>query len=113
MESGELENDCGDIYIGKVKTIKASNSYGDIEIGKVLSELNIENDCGDISIDEVNLSKDSFIKDDYGNINIGKTNEIFIDAKVALGDVEINKNDRKSSVTLQIKNDCGDIIVDN
>ena len=113
IESGEVENDCGDIYIGEVKTIKTSNSYGDIEIGKVLSELNIENDCGDISIDEVNLNKDSFIKDDYGDINIGKTNEIFIDAKVDLGDVEINKNYRKSLITLQIKNDCGDIIVDN
>lgn len=113
MVSGEIDNECGDIYIGEVRDIKTHNSYGDIEIEKVLAKLDIENNCGDITIDNVVLDKDSFIKDDFGDISINKTNQVFISAKTDMGDVQINKNYRKSLVTLEIKNACGDITVDN
>lgn len=41
------------------------------------------------------------------------TNDIYIDAKTDLGDVDVNHNNRMSGITLKIKNNCGDIEVDN
>ena len=39
--------------------------------------------------------------------------KIKIVAETDLGDVKINENYKKSNITLEIKNDCGDIIVNN
>lgn len=109
----KIDNDYGDIKLGNVSVINIKDDYGDIEIKKVNKSLNIKNDCGDIEIDEVNITEDSYIKDDYGDIEIGKTNEIYIDAKTSLGDVDINNNYKKSNITLKIRDDFGDIEVDN
>ena len=42
-----------------------------------------------------------------------KTNEIYIDAKTTLGRTKVNNCYQKSDVTLTIKNQCGDIEIDN
>ncbi len=103
----------GDIELGKVSNVIVKNSYGDIEVLNVLSYMNIEADCGDIEIKNVNINKNSYIKNDYGDVEIGSTNDIYIDAKTDLGDVDVNHNNRMSDITLKIKNDCGDIEIDN
>ena len=108
-----VEDDCGDISVDKVNDITAKNSYGNISIKSILNSLDIKDDCGDVKIDNININKDSYISNDFGNIKIGNTNEIFIDAKTDLGKVKINNNDRRSDITLKIKNDCGDIKVNN
>lgn len=109
----DIEDDCGDIKISEVDHIKAANNYGDITIGKVNDFLNIQDDCGDIKIDSIYLKQNSSIQNNLGNIEIGKTNEIYLDAKTDLGDVEINHNYQKSDITLKMRNDCGDIEVEN
>ena len=73
----------------------------------------MENDCGDIEVNNINLNKNSYIKDEYGDIKIGNTNELYIDAKTNLGKVKIKNNYHKSDITLKIENDCGDIEVNN
>lgn len=103
----------GDIDLGKVSNVTVKNSYGNIEVLNVLSYMNIEADCGNIEIKNVNINKNSYIKNDYGDVEIGLTNDIYIDAKTDLGDVDVNHNNRMSDITLKIKNDCGDIEVDN
>lgn len=103
----------GDIEIGTIYDAIVENKYGNIEIEKVLNYLDISNDCGDIEIDNLVLNKNSKIKDDFGDIEIGNTNNIYIDAKTDLGNVDIKNNYPKSEVTLTIKNNCGDIEVDN
>ncbi len=108
-----INEDCGDVNITETNDVTVKNSYGDIKIKSVANYLNLENDCGDIEINSINLKKDSYIKDDYGDIEIGNTNEIFIDAKTDLGDVKIKNNYHKSDITLKIENDCGDIEVNN
>ncbi len=113
VDSVDVKNDCGDIDIGEVNSIKAHNSYGDISIKKINNYLNIEDDCGDIELNNINLTKKSTIKNDYGDIDIGMTNDIYIDASVDLGDISINNNNHKSDIVLKIENDCGDIIVAN
>ena len=103
----------GDIKVESVFDIKAKNNYGDIKIGKVNNYLDLSNDCGDIKIEEININKDSKIDDSLGNIKIGKTNEINIEADTDLGDVKVKNNYRKSDITLKIENNCGDIKVNN
>ena len=103
----------GDIKVDSVFDIKAKNNYGDIKIGKVNNYLNLSNDCGDIKLGEINISKDSKIHSSLGNIKIGETNEINIDADTDLGDVKVKNNYRKSDITLKIENNCGDIKVNN
>lgn len=112
-DKAKINESSGDIEIGDVNYIEAKNNYGDIEISSVGKYLDITNNCGDIEVDNLDLTKNSYIKDDLGDIEIGHTNDIYIDAKTDLGDVKINRNYHKSDVTLKIQNDCGDIKVNN
>jgi len=48
-----------------------------------------------------------------GDVSIGRTNDILIDAKTSLGEVDVRNNDYKSEITLKIDNSCGDITVKN
>ncbi|HPF83065.1 MAG TPA: DUF4097 family beta strand repeat-containing protein [Bacilli bacterium] len=108
-----INEDCGDVSVEETKNIKVVNKYGDIKINKLSGYIKANNDCGDINIKSINLTKDSSINDNLGDIKIGDTNEIYIDAKTSLGDVDINNNERKAKVVLTIKNSCGDIEVNN
>lgn len=110
---GNISDSAGNIEIDTIYDAKVENQYGNIEIKNVLNYLDISNDCGDIEIDNLVLNKDSKITDDLGNIEIGNTNEIYIDAETDLGNVDIKNNYPKSKVTLTIKNNCGDIEIEN
>lgn len=109
----DIEADCGDIEINKVDNIKAVNKFGDIEIKEVNEYINANDDCGDIEIKSLFLKKNSSIENSMGNIEIGSTNEIYINAKTSLGDTDIRNNYPKSDITLTINNSCGDIEVEN
>ncbi len=113
VNNSTINADCGDILISSVFDATIKSDYGDIKIKSITNYLNLKTDCGDIEIDHLNLNKNSYIKSDYGNINIGNTNELFIDAKTDLGKLKIKNNYNKSDITLKIENDCGDIKVNN
>ena len=108
-----INEDCGDVNITETNDAIVKNSYGDIKILSIDNYLYLENDCGDIKLNNINLKKDSYIKNDFGDIEIGNTNELFIDAKTDLGKVKIKNNYNKSDIILKIENDCGDIEIDN
>lgn len=109
----DINVSAGDIKINKVNDIIATNSYGNIAVETINNYLKLTNECGDIKLTNITLNKNSSIKDEYGDVEITNTNEIFINAKTELGDVDIKKNYNKSDITLKIENECGDIIVDN
>lgn len=109
----KIKESAGDVIVGTVNDAEIKNNYGDIRVKKVTNYLNLSNDCGDINVNYININKDSYIKDSYGNIKVGSTNEVYIDAKTDLGDVKVNNNYRKSEITLKIDNDCGDISIEN
>lgn len=118
IEIGEVsmlsvKEDAGDVKVEKVSHAKIINSKGDIEIGSVLNYVDIKSDCGDVEIDNLVISEDSIIKNDLGDIEIDNTNEIYIDAKTNLGNVNVRKNNRSAKTTLTIKNSCGDIEVND
>ncbi len=109
----DVKESAGDVKIGTVKNAKIENNFGDITLESVTSSLDISDDCGDIKIDSLNLEKDSNIVNNLGDIKIGSTNDIYIDAKTDLGSVKINNNNHKADITLKLENDCGDIKVNN
>lgn len=109
----DIEEDCGDVVLGKVKNAFVKNHYGDIKIAEIGNQVLVESDCGDVKIGSVKLAEDSKITNSFGDIKIGQTNEIYIEAKTDLGDVKVNKNERHAEITLKIENDCGDIKVEN
>ena len=109
----DIECSAGDVVLGTVSNLKVQNNYGDIDVSKVDHYLDIKEDCGEVNIREVDLKKNSSIKNSYGDIEIGFTNEIYIDANTSLGDKNIRNNYRESKVTLRIQNSCGDIEVNN
>ncbi len=108
-----IKASAGDIDLESLNKGFIKNSYGDIKITKIDGSFDIESNCGDVTIEEVFLKENSNIKNDLGNIKIGKTNEIYIDAKTSLGDTKIHENYNKSDITLKLTNNCGDITVKN
>lgn len=111
--TADIEQDCGDIDINKVGDIKIENNLGDTDIKSITNYAKIEADCGDIKIDNLNINKNSSIKNDLGDIEIHRTNDIFIDSSVDLGNNKVKNSNRKSNITLKIDNDCGDVNVNN
>lgn len=109
----DIKQSAGDVIIGNVKNIKAENDYGDIKIDEVTEQLNIEENCGDVEIEKINLIKNSNINNSFGDIEIDSTNEIYIEAKTDLGDVEVNNNYRDAEIILKLNNNCGDITINN
>lgn len=108
-----IKASAGDVQVDKASNINIENDYGDIYIKNATNYVNVNDNCGDIKIDNLILNKSSNITNDFGDIKIGSTNNIYIEAKVDLGDIKINKNYRQSDIILRIKNDCGDISVNN
>lgn len=111
--SVNIEEECGDVVLESVKNAVVRNHYGDIEIGKIGNKVVIESDCGDVKIHALNLGENSSIENNFGDIKIDQTNEIYIEAKTDLGNVKVNQNNRHSEIVLKIENNCGDIKVEN
>ena len=109
----DIDQDCGDVEVFEVDRIKVENNYGNINIKKVNKYLEIKEDRGDVEINTINIKENSSIQNNYGDIELGSTNEIYIDAKTKLGDTKINNNYQKSDITLSLENNCGDIEVNN
>ena len=113
INSAIINQSCGDVNIGNVNDVNVKNSYGDIFIESVTNYLDVNDDCGDIKIRSITLNKNSKINNNFGDIEIGSTNEINIQATASFGDVDINNNYKKSDITLKVTNDCGDIKINN
>ncbi len=113
VEEAKIDQSAGDIEVDSVYHLEAINNFGDIEIGEVKGYVDLEDNCGNIEVKNLHIEEDSRIKDDFGDIKIGKTNSIFIDASTSLGETNIKNNYRNSEITLSLKNNCGDITVEN
>lgn len=108
-----IEADCGDITLGKVRDVSIKSEFGDVKIDSILKQANIELSCGDVRINSMNMEENSSIINNFGDIKIGQTNEVYIDAKTDFGDLKLTNNYRYSEITLKIKNNCGDIKIEN
>lgn len=109
----DIECNAGNVNVGKIKNATVKCDYGKIKIKEVLNKCDLDADCGDIEIETISIKENSNIKANLGNVNISKANDIYIDAKVDLGKMNINNNNRHSEITLKINCDCGNITVNN
>ena len=115
LENATVDIDCdaGNVELGKIKNATVKCDYGNIEIKEITNKCDVKADCGSINIYTISIKEDSTIKADLGNVNINNTNDIYIDANVDLGKININKNFRNASVTLKINCDCGNVTINN
>lgn len=110
----EVITTSGDIETGNVKeSINAKATSGDFILGDINGKLTLNAISGDVKINSINLTKDSSIKVTSGDINIGKTNDIYIDAHTVSGDVKVDVNNRHAEHELKINTTSGDVIVKN
>lgn len=110
----EATTNSGDIKTGNVtESIYAKATSGDFLLGDINGKLTLNTTSGDIKINKVNLKNNSTIKVISGDVLIGKTNDIYIDAHAVSGDIKVNKNNRKSDYELKIDTTSGDITVNN
>lgn len=106
-----IATSAGDIDIREAEEISIESNAGDIKIDKCTNKLHISTDAGDIRINELQLSQDSDIKANAGDISINHAENIYVDAKTDFGDVKVRSNDRHSEIELKIKTNAGDIKV--
>ncbi len=111
IKDGTIKEDAGDIEINKVNNIDIKNKFGDTKIEEIDEYIKISADAGDIKINKLNITKDSFIETNAGDVKIENTNDIYIDAQTDVGSAKINNNNRNAEIILKIDNNVGDIKV--
>lgn len=109
----KAQNSAGDIKISRVDSAQIKNSAGDIKINLINKYINIKNSAGDIDINNLNVAKNSKIINKCGDIKINNVNDVFIDAKTEVGDLDYNNKRTNSTLTLIVKNKLGDIEINN
>ena len=111
IKNGTIKESAGDVEIQKVDSIDIKNNSGDVKITEINEYVKIDGDAGDIKIEKLNITKDSSIDTNVGEVTISKTNDIFIDAETDVGKAKIQENNNKSQITLKIESNVGDIKV--
>ncbi len=106
-----IKSDCGDVKLEEAKNVKIDMDLGKVEIDRITDYVYISTDSGDVLINHLTITKDSKISAELGEIEIKNASGMFIEAETDLGDIDINKNDRRALYTLNLVNDCGDIKV--
>lgn len=101
-----------DIKIGTTNDIEIINEYGNIEIDNITEYFKLSNEMGDIKINKLDISENSFIDMEHGDIKIDDINQIYVDAKTNHGDVDIKVNYEQAKTVLKINNEMGDIKID-
>ena len=110
---GRIYSSKSNIKIGEIADLIIENDVGKINIDSINKYFKIDNEKGDINIGSITLEENSSINNDYGQTNIGNTNEINIKAKTGKGSVKINNNYDESDILLNIHNKSGSVKVDN
>ena len=111
IKEGTIKEAAGDIKIDKVNSIDIKNNFGDTKITEVNEYIKIDADAGDVRINTLNITKDSFIEMNAGDVRIENANEIYVDADTDVGSAKVNNNNRNAEITLKIENNVGDIKV--
>jgi len=106
-----IDASTGDVKIKEVNDIKVEINTGDIKIESVNNSIDLDVNAGDIKIQKIDIKENGRIKLDTGNVKISKVGDIYVDAKTDLGSLKVQGDNRKSDITLTIRNNFGDIKV--
>ena len=107
----EVDADCGNVQVGSIKNADIKCNYGNVEVETILNNCFIKADCGNVKINRLMIKENSEIKCDLGDVKISEAKDIYIDARVDLGDIKMDGNNRHSDVCLKVEVDCGNIKV--
>src|SRR5574344_1931252 len=113
VKTADIKQSAGDVEIEEVEDVTIDSDLGDVEIDTITKHVNIKSDCGTVKIENLDLTKNSKIVNNVGDIRINSTGKIYFDAKTDLGDIDIENNYPKSDVTIKLENDCDDIKIKN
>ena len=103
----------GDINIKNVNSLNLKVTSGEVNINNVNNKVNIQATSGDVEINNLRLTENSKIKTNSGDVEVAKTNDIYIDAFTTSGEIEIKNNNRKAECELKIETTSGDIDVND
>lgn len=108
-QSLEADVECGDFTCENVTNAKVKAELGDIVIDYINSWCDLSAECGDIKVEDLFIDKNSNLKVEFGDIVVGKTNDIKIESKIDVGQTTINGSNPASPVTLTVLTDCGNV----
>jgi len=106
-----IDCDAGNVEMGKIKNANVKCDCGNLEIKEITNQCTLSVDAGNIEISKLSLQENSNMKVDMGNITIGETNSIYIDATVDLGNLTVKQNHKTSDITLTLDCNCGNITI--
>jgi hypothetical protein len=109
--SVEATSDYGDIEVADAKNLHLELDAGNAKIGGCYGRLDIKNDMGNVEIDHLELSENSSIELDMGNVTISDVGTAHVIANVDLGNSDIQKHNDDSTIILTIQNDMGNVTV--
>ena len=107
-----ITTNVGDVNIESINEAVINTDVGKVNISKVNSKVDIETNVGDVRIEDLNITKNSKIYTDIGDITIKSINDVNINYKNDIGDKNVNKNNKDSMINLMLETDIGDIEVE-
>ncbi len=108
----DITTNVGDVNIKNINEAIINTDVGEINISKVNSRVDITTNVGDVRIDDLNITKNSKIYTDIGDITIRNINDVNIEYKNDIGNKNVNKNNKDSMINLMLETDIGDIDVE-
>ena len=110
-EDATIKTASGKIVLNGANKLKAEAISGDIKINSIESYCEISSTSGNIIIDTINITENSSIKANSGNVVINNKNDIYVETETGSGDSDIQNNNRMSEIVLKISTTSGNIKV--
>lgn len=109
IETGNVYTTSGNITGSIAKDIIAKTVSGNIKISNINNSCQITATSGNIVISNLNIINNSTMKTISGNINIMKSNDIYVEASTISGNINIENNNRFSQIELKASTTSGNI----
>lgn len=107
----KFESTSGDVSASNLNKVKGRTTSGEFEANDIIGSIEFSSTSGDVDLVHVTLEDNSSISTVSGEVSVGLTKGVFIDATSVSGDKDIYNSDRNSDVTLKISTTSGDIEV--
>lgn len=110
-EDVTIKTASGKITLNRANKLKAEAISGDIKINSIENYCEISSTSGNIIVDTINITENSSIKANSGNVVINNKNDIYVETKTTSGDADVQNNNRMSEIVLDITTTSGNIKV--
>lgn len=86
---------------------------GDISLGDMHGEINVFTGLGDIEISQVNISQNSVVSTQQGDVKINMVNDVRIEISASGGAIETPQHNTDSGITLAVSTQSGNIEIND